>query len=180
MPSLAETMMSKTRKKVFLALLIALAVAINAIESSIPNPLPWVRIGLANVITLLVLLIYGFRDALIVTVTRVFLASLVTGGFLGPAFVLSLGGSLASVTAMQIMMETGFFSAIGLSVGGSFIHTLTQFGLLIILVTGDLSILRVAPPFLLLSLPAGTLVGLLVLKSKDTITDFGGRWNASG
>lgn len=160
-----ESAAARVQKKVFLALLVAVAVAVNAVENSLPTPFPWVRLGLANAVGLLVLVRYGFREAVTVTLARVALSSLVSGGLLGPAFVLSLGGSLAAVAVTGLLAPTRLFSPLGLSLAGSFTHTLTQFALLPMLMAGGLGILGAASPFLLLSLPAGAVTGWLVLVS---------------
>ena len=172
----------RIRKKIFLMVLVALAAGLSGLESLIPNPLPWVRLGLTNAVTLLVMILYGFREALAVTLARVFLVSLVLGGLLGPSFLLSLGGGLVSVTVMALMYSTGLFSILGLSVGGAFAHTLTQFGLLFILIVKDWSLMTLAPPFLLLSLPTGALVGWLVIKSWEAILHVTGEmdWESDG
>ncbi len=117
---------------------------------------------------------YGFREAMGVTITRVFLAALVTGGLFGPAFFLSLGGGLVSLAVMGLMLATGLFSAVGLSAAGSFAHTLTQFILVLILVSGGRSVAGLAVPFLLLSLPAGAFVGWLVMRTEGFLFRCGG------
>ncbi len=169
MPSADRALRSGLKKRVLLALLVALAAALSGLERLIPAPLPWMKIGLANAVTLLALLLFGFREALAVTVGRVLLVALVLGGLMSPTFVLSLGGGLASAAVMGLLLLTGAFSPFGLSVAGSFIHTLTQFGLLSILLVKDASVLRLAPPFLLLSLLTGAFVGWLVAVSRGAI-----------
>src|SRR4030095_9788496 len=57
-------------------LLIALAVTLQIAESLIPRPIPWLRLGLANAVTLLVLVRAGFRAALAVTAIRIVLSGL--------------------------------------------------------------------------------------------------------
>lgn len=173
MPSAVRDHAGRLRKRIILAMMVALAVALNLLEGSLPNPFPWVRLGLANAITLLVLVSWGFREALAVSVARVVLASLVSGGLMGPAFLLALGGGLAGTVVMGLMLATGLFSVVGLSVGGSFAHTLTQFALLSILVFRDGSAMGMSTPFLLLSLPAGAIVGWVVMKSEHAVTGTG-------
>jgi heptaprenyl diphosphate synthase len=149
-------------KKILLAVMVCLAVAVNALENAAPIPLPWVRLGLANAVTLLVMVLYGFPEALLVSVARVLLGALVAGGLLGPAFPLSIGGALAAVLIMGLLARAGAFSVYGLSAAGAFAHTLTQFALLHILMAGGGPVMSLAPPFLLLSLPAGFFTGWLV------------------
>lgn len=74
-----------------IARLTAAAIAIALVESAVPSPLPGVKPGLANIITLLVLLRYDWVTAAWVTLLRVLAVSLLIGQFLAPGFVLSLG-----------------------------------------------------------------------------------------
>jgi len=79
-----------TRQDHMIALLTALAITIHIIESSFPSPLPGIKPGLSNVITLLVFMSYGWRTALQVSLLRVIISSLLIGTFLSPTFLLSL------------------------------------------------------------------------------------------
>ena len=83
-----------------IAWLTALAVSIHIAESALPSPLPGFKPGLANVVTLLVLLHYGWAPAAWVAVLRVLVGSLLIGTFLTPTFVLSLAGAVAAVLAL--------------------------------------------------------------------------------
>src|SRR3990172_3945315 len=87
-----------------IAWLTALAVTIHMVESAFPSPLPGVKPGLANVITILVLLQYGWRIAAWVSLLRVVVGSLLLGSFLSPTFMLSLSGALASIAALRLAM----------------------------------------------------------------------------
>ena len=85
-----------TRRVSLLGVLMALALALHVLEAQIPAPLPWVKPGLANLMTLVALLTLGWRSALLVTFLRVLIGSLLVGSFLGPGFLLSLAGAAAS------------------------------------------------------------------------------------
>jgi hypothetical protein len=73
--------------------LAALAVALHVIEAAIPSPLPGIRPGMANLITLLAFFRYGWRIACWITVLRVIGGSLLIGTFLTPTFILSVAGA---------------------------------------------------------------------------------------
>ncbi len=111
-----------------IALLSAYALALHGFESLLPTPIPWLRLGLANIITLTTLLLYGLRAAIMVTLIRVILSSLFTGTFLGPAFILSLGGGITSTFAMSFVFSLApkLFSIIGLSLIGALFHNMAQ------------------------------------------------------
>lgn len=80
----------------------ALAICIHLFESSLPSLLG-IKPGLANIITLIVLLRYGLRMAVQVQLLRVFIASLLNGSLFSPTFFLSLSGSLAALLGLSLV-----------------------------------------------------------------------------
>ncbi|MFQ5488479.1 MAG: Gx transporter family protein, partial [Gammaproteobacteria bacterium] len=91
-----------TRQDHRIAWLTALAIAIHIAESVLPSPLPGVKPGLANVVTLTVLFLYGWSAAVWVSLLRVLVGSLLIGTFLTPTFALSLSGALASLVVLGL------------------------------------------------------------------------------
>jgi len=91
-----------TRDDHLIAWFTALAITIHIAESALPSPLPGVKPGLANVVTLIVLCRYGWRMAVWVALLRVLIGSVLLGTFLSPTFFLSLSGALASVVALGL------------------------------------------------------------------------------
>lgn len=85
------------------ALLAALAITIHIIESAFPSPLPGIKPGLANVITLFAFIQYGWKVAVQVSLLRVLISSLLLGTFLSPTFLLSLTGALLSLVCLIIV-----------------------------------------------------------------------------
>ena len=82
------------RKMVMLSLYAAIALALFVLEAQIPIPvaIPGVKLGLANVVTLLVLTQYRARDAFAVLVVRILLGSMFGGQMVG--FLYSMAGGL--------------------------------------------------------------------------------------
>ena len=73
----------KTRKMIYLALLSAIAIVLHTVEAMIPVPLPvGAKLGLANIISLVVVHLYGVKEMFIVNIFRVFVSSLLTGIFM--------------------------------------------------------------------------------------------------
>jgi len=107
----------------------ALAITIHIIESALPSPLPGIKPGLANVITIAVLILFGWRMAVWVNLLRVLTASLLIGTFLSPTFILSLSGALASTVILIILSQLPGkgCSPIGYSVAAAITHIVTQF-----------------------------------------------------
>lgn len=92
--------MSPSKTNQLIAGFAALAVCIHIIEASIPSPLPGIKPGLANVVTLVVLLRYGAKMAAWVALLRVFTGSLLIGSFLTPTFIMSAGGAFCSLAIL--------------------------------------------------------------------------------
>lgn len=106
----------------------AVAVALSAAEAAIPSPLPGVKPGLANIIVLMVLLRFGWRDAVWVSLLRVVAGSLVIGQFLAPGFFLALSGACFSLTALLFAqhLPRRWFGPVSLSLLSSFAHITGQ------------------------------------------------------
>ncbi len=143
-----------------IALLSAYALALHGFESLIPMPIPWFRVGLANIITITAFIVLGFRAALMVTLIRVFIASIFTGSFLGPGFMLSMGGGLSSVLAMGLVYYSvpWLFGPVGLSLIGALFHNLSQLLLAYVLFVQKIEPILLITPILLL---IGTITGFL-------------------
>ncbi len=106
----------------------ALAIAIHVLESGFPSPVPGIKPGFANIITLLVLFRYGWRFAAWVSLLRVTAGSLLLGTFMSPTFVLSLAGALASLLTMLLLWTTvrPWVGLTGVSVLASVSHVMAQ------------------------------------------------------
>lgn len=107
-----------------IARLAAAAIVLTVAEAAIPLPLPGVKPGLANIVTLIVLLRWGWRDAAWVGLLRVFAGSLLLGQLFAPGFFLSLSGSLASLATLGLAMHLPrrWFGPVSLSVLAAFAH----------------------------------------------------------
>ena len=136
---------------IHIALLSAYAVGLHSIEAFIPTPVPWLRLGLANIITLLTLYMYGLRAGMIVTLTRVFIRSLLAGTFLGPAFVMSLGGGVASTLVMWAMYSVfrRQMNIVILSVFGALTHNIVQLFLAYFLFVRRIEAILIVSPIIL-------------------------------
>ncbi len=143
-----------------IAMLSAYALALHGFESLIPMPIPWIRVGIANIITVTTFILFGFRAAMMVTLVRVFIASLFTGSFLGPGFILSLGGGVAGILAMGAFLSLipGLFGPVGLSLLGALFHNLAQLFLAYVLFIRRIEPVLIITPVLLL---VGTITGLV-------------------
>ena len=115
-----------TRKMVRLSLLVSLATVLSILENQLPIPRPlWFKLGLANIITLVTLIMYGTWSAVAVSCMRALLA-----GIFGalPMLLFSLPAAFTSSLSMGILHRISGrrLSIIGLSVSGAVVHNLTQ------------------------------------------------------
>jgi len=160
-----------SKKTIQMALLIAMASVLFSLESLIPMPFPWMRIGLANVMTLLALKWWGLREALIIVVLRVFVGSLLVGKFFHPLFVMSMSGGIISTLVMSFSLSHfgNIFSLLGVSLLGAFSKNVVQLVVATWFYIRHIQIVWMLPPFLLTSLVSGIVVGFLALILVDRL-----------
>jgi heptaprenyl diphosphate synthase len=86
-------------------MLVAIGIVLHLVETVIPLPVqvPGVKLGLANVVTLVAFYGIGHRDAFAVAALRIFFGSVLSGTLLAPAFFLSAGGALFAFVVMLAM-----------------------------------------------------------------------------
>lgn len=114
------------RRVAFMALFTALGMIVGYIESLIPLPVPvpGIKLGLANIVGLVVLYHEGRTPAAVVSVLRVLLLGLLFQGV--SMMIYGLFGSVFSLTAMLLLHRTERFSIAGISVVGGIFHNLGQ------------------------------------------------------
>ena len=150
------------RKWALLGLLTGIALILFVLESFLPQLIPGGRIGLSQLVTLLVLFWFGWREAATVLIARVLLGSLFAGGLMNPVFVLSLGGGIAALLVMALSLEyLPMASPLGISVLGAAAHNLAQLALASLFLVGQASVWNLLPYFLWASLVSGTAIGLI-------------------
>lgn len=120
--------MSKAKKIAFCAVMIALSLALSYVERFIPLqlviPLPGIKLGLANVVTLVALYRLKGRYALAILVPRCILGAVFGGGITGLLF--SLTGGLLALLTMSLAKRVPLFSVYGVSVLGAAAHNVGQ------------------------------------------------------
>jgi heptaprenyl diphosphate synthase len=102
----------------------AAAIVLTVAEAAIPLPLPGVKPGLANIVTLVVLARWGWREAVWVSLLRVLAGSLLLGQFLAPGFFLSLSGAIASLLVLggAMHLPRAWFGPVSHSILAAFAH----------------------------------------------------------
>jgi heptaprenyl diphosphate synthase len=152
-----------TREDHQIAGLTALAISIHILESAIPTPLPGLKPGLANVITIAVLMQFGWRSAAWVSLLRVICGSLLLGTFLSPAFILSMAGAACSVLILWFArrLPGEGFGAIGYSVLAALAHMTGQFLLAWLIFIPNAAIWHLFPVLLTAALLFGIISGII-------------------
>lgn len=143
-----------------IVLLSTYAIGLHSIENLLPSPLPWLRLGIANIISLITLLLYGFKPAITVTLIRIIVSSIISGTFLGPAFILSFSAGLLSTSVMGILAQLlpNLLSPIGISIIGAFCHNITQLLLAYFIFIHNIEVILILSPIIIL---LGTITGAL-------------------
>lgn len=159
-----QVVLTADRDDYLVAGLAALAIVIHIAESVLPMPLPGVKPGLANVVTVAALLLYGWRVALWVGLLRVVVGSIVIGTFLSPSFVLSLSGAAAALAAIGLMraLAPAAFGPVGYCLAAAMAHMAAQFFAAYLLFIPHPALLGLLPLLMTLALCFGLTSGIIV------------------
>lgn len=152
-----------TRQDHRIAWLTALAITIHIAESALPSPLPGIKPGLANVVTIVALVLYGWGTAAWVALLRVLIGSLLIGTFLSPTFLLSLSGAVASITALRLAswVPGRGFGPVGYCLLAALAHMGTQFYIAYLVFIPHAGLFRLLPIFMTASLIFGITSGII-------------------
>ena len=164
----------KTAKTIALgAVLVALALALSYTERFIPLqlviPLPGVKLGLANIATLVSLYLLGWQTTVPIVAVRCFLGALF-GGLTGILF--SLTGSLIALAVMAICKRLPIFSIYGVSILGAAAHNIGQI-LAAMVLMGSIYVWAYLPYLLVIAIFTGTANGAAgagILRTVKTVT----------
>lgn len=146
---------------IFLSLLVAIGLALSVLESAIPLPIliPGARLGLSNIVILVTLIIFGFKEALIVSILKSFVLVLITGSV--SSLIYSFTGAILSCITMYIVYKyfSNIFSLIGVSIFGAITHNIAQISVAAFIMF-NIRIYTYIPILMLTSLFTGYFVGL--------------------
>ena len=151
-----------TRELTVCAMLVALALALSYLESFFPLslviPLPGVKLGLANVVTLFALYALGPGQAVSILLGRCFLGAMFAGNI--NALLFSLLGGAAALAMMMLLSRGRRLSIYGVSIGGAAAHNCGQVAAAVWKL-GNTAPLYYLPVLLGVSLGTGTLTGVI-------------------
>ncbi len=152
-----------------IAFLVSCASALQIIESLLPNPFPGVRLGLANMLTLVALENLGFAAALEIAVLRTICSALVLGTLFSPAFVISFQAAVVSSVVMGLAYRwlarrsQPWLSLVGVSLLGATAHNLTQLGVVYLYFIHQTSIFWLWPWLGVSAVGMGWLTGIVAM-----------------
>ena len=149
-----------TARTAVLGLLLAFALILGYVETLIALPfgVPGMKAGLPNLAILLVLYLYGAREALLVNVSRVCLSAFLFGSL--SSLLYSLAGALFSFLVMLLLKKSPYFSVTGVSCAGGIAHNAAQL-LVAVLITETVQIFYYIPPLLACGCLTGFCLGLI-------------------
>jgi heptaprenyl diphosphate synthase len=163
------------KKTLTLTIFITIGLILFSLESFLPQPIPGGKIGLSQIMTLLVLVWFGWREAFLVVLFRVVIGNIILGTLLNPIFLLSFSGALVSLFVMSVVYyKFKSFGIVGISILGAVFHNIAQLLLAYLFIIKQVEIFWLFPYFIWISILSGLLIGIVAwyLKSKISINVF--------
>ncbi|RAK06960.1 heptaprenyl diphosphate synthase [Halanaerobium saccharolyticum] len=152
--------MTRTKKLVIISLFVSQAIVLSIFERMIPInfAVPGAKLGLANIVTIISIYIFGLRETILIVLLRTFMASVFGGTFL--TFLYSVSGALISLVVMYLLKKIPKeeFTIVGISVFGSISHNIGQV-IMAVLIIKNINIALYLPVLIIISIPTGLFVG---------------------
>ena len=151
-------MKNKTKKLTFLGMMTCLALVLSYLEALLPAvwaAVPGIKVGLPNIIIILLLYRFSLKEAATVSFVRLILVAMLFGNFM--TFVYSFAGASLSLAVMAILKKTKLFSQVAVSIAGGVSHNLGQ----IIVAVFVLGTKEIAYYMIVLAV-SGTLAGVFI------------------
>ena len=145
-----------------MALMITIAMVLSYFERFIPIiQVPGVKLGLANIVTLLALYLFDFKQTFIIVILRVLLVSFFTGSPISLLY--SLSGGVISLIGMKLLLmsATRIISLVGISVIGAFLHNTAQMLVLALIQNSWTSARNYYPILIVAAVITGFLTGII-------------------
>ena len=147
------------RRVALTGMMAALALIFSYVEVLFPfnAGIPGVKLGLANLVPLIILYRMDARYAFAANLIRVILAGLLFSGLFAALY--SLAGSLTSFLVMYLLKKTRLFSVIGVSTAGGVFHNLGQLIVAMLAISGP-QLFHYMPVLIISGMIAGIIVGI--------------------
>lgn len=147
----------KTKKTAYLGVFLALALVCSYVESLIPSffGIPGAKLGLTNIVVILMLYSIGVKEAFTVSMLRIVLSGFLFGNLFGILY--SLAGGIFSFFCMVLLKRTKIFHIISISAAGGIAHNLGQI-MVAAAVVENINLFYYFPMLML----AGAITGILI------------------
>ena len=150
----------KAKKVILISLFVSVALIVSLLEYYIPIPIPNVRLGLSNIITINSILLFGFKETFFISFLKAILLVIILGNPI--SFIYNFSAGFTSIVTMYILNRfcSKYLSLIGISVLGSVSHVMVQ--ILVSMVLLNTRTLINFIPFLgIIGVFTGILVGII-------------------
>ncbi|MEI3281038.1 MAG: Gx transporter family protein [Eubacterium ramulus] len=143
-----------------MAMMIALAMIFSYVETMIPINFgtPGVKLGLANLVIVAAIYLFGGKQAFLISIVRIFLSGLMFGNLASIRY--SLAGGLLSLAVMLLLKKTDKLSILAVSVMGGICHNIGQL-IVAMLVVESLKLIFYVPVLLISGFLTGLLIGIV-------------------
>lgn len=118
---------NEEKYEIYLIFLVLLGLYLSLLESVIPKPFPWMKIGLSNIAILIALEKFNARMAIEAVLIRIFTQALMLGTLFTPGFIISFtAGTISTLITILIYRYRKYLSLLAVSCFSAFIHNLVQ------------------------------------------------------
>ncbi|EDN77295.1 Holliday junction DNA helicase RuvA [Mediterraneibacter gnavus ATCC 29149] len=147
-------------KTAYFGVFTSLALILSYVETLIPISfgIPGIKLGLANLVIVIVLYTYGGKEAFLLSVTRILLSGFLFGNL--SMILYSMAGGVFSLAIMVLLRRTGGFSIQGVSIAGGVFHNIGQL-LLAMMIVETYQVGYYFPVLLISGLVTGLLIGIV-------------------
>ena len=151
---------NRIRKTAYMGLFLAVAMICSYIETLIPFSvgIPGIKLGLANIVVVLMLYAVGTKEALLVSVLRIVLVGILFGNAFSILY--SLSGGILSFLVMFLMKKTDKFSCFSVSITGGISHNIGQI-IVAAWIVNSYNVFFYVPVLLFAGLVTGLLIGVI-------------------
>ncbi len=154
-----------------LSLFLSMGIILNIIESFIPSfiPISGVKLGLANIINIMVLYYYSLKEYILTSFLRVLTVGLLWSGLFSMTFNISLGGWFTSTFVVILLYKINKLSIFGLSLISSLFHSIGQI-LIVMIYYNSLQMIIYLPFLMIISILTGLIISYitsLILRKLD-------------
>lgn len=146
-----------------MAMFVAVAMIFSYIEFLLPIPLPFpgVKLGLANLVIIIPLYLWGFAPAMGISLLRIVLVGITFGNM--ATMMYSLAGGILSLTVMFLAQRIRVISPVGVSIIGGVFHNIGQLVVAMLVIESSKLILYF-PVLLVSGGVTGFLIGILAVQ----------------